>query len=57
MPHLHPLGYFNAYGVAAHNVTPDIFVHLGDYVCSSLYPLSLASDKLGRFTNPLEMGQ
>ncbi|KZV69015.1 hypothetical protein PENSPDRAFT_727418 [Peniophora sp. CONT] len=24
-------GWFNAYGVAAHNTTADIFVHLGDY--------------------------
>ncbi|KAK7683869.1 hypothetical protein QCA50_013247 [Cerrena zonata] len=29
-------GYFNAYGVAAHNVTPDLFVHLGDYIYESL---------------------
>lgn len=28
-----PIGYFNAYGVAAHNTSTDIFVHLGDYVC------------------------
>ncbi|EKM77137.1 hypothetical protein AGABI1DRAFT_43799, partial [Agaricus bisporus var. burnettii JB137-S8] len=27
-------GHFNAYGYAARNVTPDVFVHLGDYVCS-----------------------
>ncbi|XP_006462861.1 hypothetical protein AGABI2DRAFT_72252 [Agaricus bisporus var. bisporus H97] len=25
-------GYFNAYGFAAHNVTPDVFIHLGDYM-------------------------
>ena len=25
-------GYFNAYGVAAHNTSADVFVHLGDYV-------------------------
>ncbi|KAI8968680.1 PhoD-like phosphatase-domain-containing protein [Trametes punicea] len=24
-------GYFNAYGVAAHNTSADIFIHLGDY--------------------------
>jgi alkaline phosphatase D len=25
-------GWFNAYGFAARNATPDVFVHLGDYV-------------------------
>ncbi|KAJ3492307.1 hypothetical protein NLI96_g25 [Meripilus lineatus] len=25
-------GWFNAYGVAAHNTSADIFVHLGDYI-------------------------
>ncbi|KAJ8078630.1 hypothetical protein PM082_012913 [Marasmius tenuissimus] len=25
-------GYFNAYGVAAHNTSADLFVHLGDYI-------------------------
>ncbi|KAF9500934.1 hypothetical protein BDN71DRAFT_1380970 [Pleurotus eryngii] len=25
-------GFFNAYGVAAHNTTADLFIHLGDYV-------------------------
>ncbi|CAL1705043.1 unnamed protein product [Somion occarium] len=29
-------GYFNAYGVAARNATPDLFVHLGDYIYESL---------------------
>ncbi|KAI0807617.1 PhoD-like phosphatase-domain-containing protein [Fomes fomentarius] len=29
-------GYFNAYGVAAHNTSADIFVHLGDYIYESL---------------------
>ncbi|KAI0082795.1 hypothetical protein K474DRAFT_1687863 [Panus rudis PR-1116 ss-1] len=29
-------GWFNAYAVAAHNVTPDIFVHLGDYIYESV---------------------
>lgn len=29
---VHILGWFNAYGVAAHNTSADIFVHLGDYV-------------------------
>ena len=29
-------GYFNAYGVAAHNTTADIFVHLGDYVSETV---------------------
>ena len=27
-------GWFNTYGVAAHNTSADIFVHLGDYVSS-----------------------
>ena len=26
------IGWFNAYGVAAHNTSADVFVHLGDYV-------------------------
>ncbi|TFY83234.1 hypothetical protein EWM64_g767 [Hericium alpestre] len=29
-------GYFNAYGVGAHNTSADIFVHLGDYIYESL---------------------
>ncbi|KAL7283566.1 hypothetical protein ACG7TL_003001 [Trametes sanguinea] len=29
-------GYFNAYGVAAHNTSADFFVHLGDYIYESL---------------------
>lgn len=37
------IGWFNAYGFAAHNVTADVFIHLGDYVgsgvtlCSSFF--------------------
>lgn len=42
-------GYFNAYGVAAHNTSADVFVHLGDYVgayeqCSSNYSIAVALD-------------
>ncbi|KAI0709471.1 PhoD-like phosphatase-domain-containing protein [Earliella scabrosa] len=29
-------GYFNAYGVAAHNTSAEIFVHLGDYIYEDL---------------------
>ncbi|KAI0341784.1 hypothetical protein BDW22DRAFT_1346074 [Trametopsis cervina] len=29
-------GYFNAYGVAAHNTSAEFFVHLGDYIYESL---------------------
>ncbi|GJE95207.1 alkaline phosphatase D family protein [Phanerochaete sordida] len=29
-------GWFNAYGIAAHNTSADIFVHLGDYIYESL---------------------
>ncbi|TBU35768.1 PhoD-like phosphatase-domain-containing protein [Dichomitus squalens] len=29
-------GWFNAYGVAAHNTSADFFVHLGDYIYESL---------------------
>ncbi|KAH9946357.1 PhoD-like phosphatase-domain-containing protein [Epithele typhae] len=29
-------GWFNAYSVAAHNTSADIFVHLGDYIYESL---------------------
>ncbi|RPD66343.1 hypothetical protein L226DRAFT_566788 [Lentinus tigrinus ALCF2SS1-7] len=29
-------GWFNAYGVAAHNTSAEIFVHLGDYIYESL---------------------
>ncbi|KAH8823526.1 PhoD-like phosphatase-domain-containing protein [Flagelloscypha sp. PMI_526] len=25
-------GYFNAYGIAAHNVSTDFYIHLGDYI-------------------------
>ncbi|THG99644.1 hypothetical protein EW026_g2760 [Hermanssonia centrifuga] len=30
------IGWFNAYGVAAHNTSADVFVHLGDYIYESL---------------------
>ncbi|EIW60084.1 uncharacterized protein TRAVEDRAFT_145154 [Trametes versicolor FP-101664 SS1] len=51
-------GYFNAYGVAAHNTSADIFVHLGDYrVRWIMHPLCYAreltidcSAKIGRKT-------
>ncbi|KAJ8516452.1 hypothetical protein ONZ45_g6227 [Pleurotus djamor] len=29
-------GYFNAYGVAAHNTSAELFVHLGDYIYEDL---------------------
>ncbi|KAJ8700229.1 hypothetical protein PTI98_003274 [Pleurotus ostreatus] len=29
-------GFFNAYGVAAHNTTADLFIHLGDYIYETL---------------------
>ncbi|KAM5534094.1 hypothetical protein V8D89_012275 [Ganoderma adspersum] len=29
-------GWFNAYGVAAHNTSADLFLHLGDYIYESL---------------------
>ncbi|KAJ6547488.1 PhoD-like phosphatase-domain-containing protein [Mycena capillaripes] len=29
-------GWFNAYGVAAHNTSAELFIHLGDYVSTSL---------------------
>jgi len=29
-------GWFNAYGFAAHNVTADVFIHLGDYIYESI---------------------
>ncbi|KAG6919791.1 hypothetical protein DXG01_000291 [Tephrocybe rancida] len=29
-------GWFNAYGVAAHNTSADVFVHLGDYIYESI---------------------
>ncbi|KAJ6630716.1 PhoD-like phosphatase-domain-containing protein [Mycena sp. CBHHK59/15] len=29
-------GWFNAYGVAAHNTSAEIFIHLGDYIYESL---------------------
>ncbi|KAH9901602.1 PhoD-like phosphatase-domain-containing protein [Cubamyces lactineus] len=46
-------GYFNAYGVAAHNTSADIFVHLGDYVVACLeqfVDVDLDSAKIGRKT-------
>ncbi|KAG6883107.1 hypothetical protein C0993_007797 [Termitomyces sp. T159_Od127] len=30
-------GWFNAYGVAAHNTSADVFVHLGDYVADNAW--------------------
>ncbi|RDX56550.1 hypothetical protein OH76DRAFT_1426103 [Lentinus brumalis] len=39
-------GYFNAYGVAAHNTSAEIFVHLGDYIYESLG----SGAKIGRQT-------
>ncbi|TBU65612.1 PhoD-like phosphatase-domain-containing protein [Dichomitus squalens] len=39
-------GWFNAYGVAAHNTTADIFLHLGDYVPYTGHP----SAPIGRKT-------
>ncbi|KIP09476.1 hypothetical protein PHLGIDRAFT_67463 [Phlebiopsis gigantea 11061_1 CR5-6] len=44
-------GWFNAYGVAAHNTSADIFVHLGDYVprsSNSPYSASIGRKVLGR---------
>ena len=32
LENLFTLGWFNAYGVAAHNTSADLFLHLGDYV-------------------------
>ncbi|ETW85800.1 hypothetical protein HETIRDRAFT_432424 [Heterobasidion irregulare TC 32-1] len=29
-------GYFNAYGFATHNISADVFIHLGDYIYESL---------------------
>ncbi|KAF8868870.1 PhoD-like phosphatase-domain-containing protein [Infundibulicybe gibba] len=29
-------GWFNAYGVAAHNTTADVFIHLGDYMYETI---------------------
>ncbi|KAI0664598.1 PhoD-like phosphatase-domain-containing protein [Cubamyces menziesii] len=40
-------GYFNAYGVAAHNTSADIFVHLGDYLVGNV---GYGSAKIGRKT-------
>ncbi|KAI0647252.1 PhoD-like phosphatase-domain-containing protein [Trametes meyenii] len=42
-------GYFNAYGVAAHNTSADIFVHLGDYIYESLgHGANIGRKTLGR---------
>ncbi|KAI0748329.1 PhoD-like phosphatase-domain-containing protein [Daedaleopsis nitida] len=42
-------GYFNAYGVAAHNTSAEIFVHLGDYIYESLgNGASIGRQTLGR---------
>ena len=51
-------GWFNAYGVAAHNTSADIFVHLGDYVRAGLFvcpSLSRSSDN--RYTSLWATGQ
>lgn len=34
-------GWFNAYGYAAEIVKPDIFIHLGDYVCFLIRPIKI----------------
>ncbi|KAI0780724.1 PhoD-like phosphatase-domain-containing protein [Trametes elegans] len=41
-------GYFNAYGVAAHNTSSDIFVHLGDYVARHVHSEPIGRKTLGR---------
>ncbi|KAI0831518.1 PhoD-like phosphatase-domain-containing protein [Trametes gibbosa] len=41
-------GYFNAYGVAAHNTSAEIFVHLGDY--ARIYESLGSGAKIGRQT-------
>ncbi|KAJ8093352.1 hypothetical protein PM082_020209 [Marasmius tenuissimus] len=42
-------GYFNAYGVAAHNTSADVFVHLGDYIYETLgNGASIGRQTLGR---------
>ncbi|EMD38317.1 hypothetical protein CERSUDRAFT_48966, partial [Gelatoporia subvermispora B] len=44
-------GWFNAYGVAAHNTSAEIFIHLGDYVSIPVYFLIIGvkfTAKIGR---------
>ncbi|THH31130.1 hypothetical protein EUX98_g3043 [Antrodiella citrinella] len=36
-------GYFNAYGVAAHNTSADVFIHLGDYVADQSWKAGTAN--------------
>lgn len=54
-------GFFNAYGVAAHNTTADLFIHLGDYVRGPSvvdHPSLPQSRLFDRYMKPLsEMGQ
>ncbi len=49
-------GYFNAYGVAALNVSVDIFVHLGDYVSFLRFVLAKNAKKLFRYTKASATG-
>ena len=52
------LGYFNAYGVAAHNTSAEIFVHLGDYVRNHhVLFLVLSQTFVGRSMSPSGMGK
>ncbi|PFH50642.1 hypothetical protein AMATHDRAFT_3720 [Amanita thiersii Skay4041] len=41
-------GFFNAYGFAAQNAKPDIFVHLGDYMYEGLGGAQIGREVLGR---------
>ncbi|KAJ7940710.1 PhoD-like phosphatase-domain-containing protein [Mycena leptocephala] len=42
-------GWFNAYGVAAHNTSAEIFVHLGDYIYENVdNALPIGRDVMGR---------
>ncbi|KAJ7774749.1 PhoD-like phosphatase-domain-containing protein [Mycena metata] len=42
-------GWFNAYGVAAHNTSADVFVHLGDYIYENVDGgASIGREVLGR---------
>ncbi|KAI0372865.1 hypothetical protein BV20DRAFT_990204 [Pilatotrama ljubarskyi] len=41
-------GYFNAYGVAAHNTSADIFVHLGDYMTPNPTRAPIGRETSGR---------
>uniref|UniRef100_A0A0W0FWN5 PhoD-like phosphatase metallophosphatase domain-containing protein n=1 Tax=Moniliophthora roreri TaxID=221103 RepID=A0A0W0FWN5_MONRR len=47
----HCIGYFNAYGYAAHNTTADIFIHLGEYI----YEYVGNGTGVGRVTTVREM--